>query len=177
MKLSFQALYGALTTSLSYSYVGAALNNDGYFHILCLTPYQHLFIIRTLSSSRFPSSGFLCFFFLCVCVCVCVLFFFYYFFLPSLNGRIENLIFLILLFLPFQRPKVPQVHLPQVSIPLFLFFSLNELLFWFYQSSMLQQQRGYSRPFEPAITSPPGINTVVTQRGSLLKLSKGSFCC
>ena len=78
-----QALHGALTTSLSYSYVGAALNNNAYFHILCLTPYQHLFIIRTLSSSRFPSSGFLCFFFLCVCVCVCFIFFYR----PSMGGQ------------------------------------------------------------------------------------------
>ena len=70
---------------LCHIHVGAALNNDGYFHILY---FQHLFIIRTLSSSHFPLSGFLCFFFLCVCVCVCVLFFFYYYFFyrPSMGG-------------------------------------------------------------------------------------------
>ena len=114
---------------LCHIHVGAALNNDGYFHILCLTSYQHLFIIRTLSSSHFPLSGFLCFFFLCVCVCVFYFFFIIIFFtVPQWEDRKFNFFDIIIFaFLETQSPSVSAHPSKYTSVP-FLFFKLVALL-------------------------------------------------
>ena len=71
--------YGAFITSLSYSYIGVTLNDDEYFHILSLTPYGNLSIIRALSSLHFIPSGVWCLYFV-LFVCLFVL--------QSLSGRI-----------------------------------------------------------------------------------------
>ena len=86
--------YGALITSLSYSYIGVTLNDDEYFHILSLTPYGNLSIIRALSSLHFIPSGVWCLYLFCLFVCL--------FYSHSVAGyyryRLENFTFLILLF-------------------------------------------------------------------------------